>query len=266
MPKTLRKVPLGRLSLSTETQPTSAPVNQLDKLRFQDFLRSECGQESPGVPELSLLLQSMNLATDDGFLNLAGLLLFAQCPELAAPHAIVNAERFCDNTAYSESATDTRTFIGPLCSVFHDALSFVMGYLHKVQAGRGVNMPGVPEVPKSVFVEILVNALVHRDYSIDRPIRLSIFENRIEIASPGSLPRNLTVKKIKAGSSSIRNPILASCATKGLLPYHGLGSGINRVLKDWPDIEFLNDRKGASFTAIIRRVDINRMWQRKTLE
>lgn len=239
----------------TEVQPTSAPVDQLDKLRFQDFLLNVCGQESPGSPELALLLQNMNLATDDGFLNLAGLLLFAQCPELVAPHAIVNAVRFCDNIAYSESATDIRTFTGSLCSVFHDALAFIMGYLHKVQAGRGVNMPGLPEIPESVFVEILVNALVHRDYSIDRPIRLSIFENRIEITSPGSLPCNLTVKNIKAGTSGIRNPMLTSCAAKGLLPYHGLGSGISRALKNWPDIEFLNDRKKDSFTAIIRRVD-----------
>jgi ATP-dependent DNA helicase RecG len=266
MPKAPRKVAFGSLtphqdglSLSTETQPTSAPVDQLDKLRFRDFLRSECGQESPGSSELTSLLQDMNLATDGGFLNLAGLLLFARCPELIAPRAIVNAVRFCDNIAYNESAADTKTFTGPLCEVFGDALTFIMRYLHKIQAGRGVNTPGLPEVPKNVFVELSVNALVHRDYSIDRPIRLSIFENRIEIISPGSLPSNLTVKKIKAGNSNIRNPILASCAARGLLPHHGLGSGINRALKDWPDIEFLNDRKGASFTAIIRRVDINRM-------
>jgi ATP-dependent DNA helicase RecG len=56
------------------------------------------------------------------------------------------------------------------------------------------------------------------------------------IISPGHLPNHLTVEKIRAGNSNIRNPILASFVAKGLLPYHGIGSGIKRALADWPDI------------------------------
>jgi ATP-dependent DNA helicase RecG len=44
---------------------------------------------------------------------------------------------------------------------------------------------------------------------------------------------------------------------KGLLPYHGLGSGIRRALKDWPDIEFTNDRDGCLFTATVHRKEVN---------
>ncbi|WP_303193036.1 HTH domain-containing protein, partial [uncultured Desulfovibrio sp.] len=71
--------------------------------------------------------------------------------------------------------------------------------------------------------------------------------------SPGHLPNNLTVEKIKAGNSNIRNPILVSYVAKGLLPYHGLGSGIKRALKDWPDIEFVDDHDGCLFKATVRR-------------
>ncbi len=99
--------------------------------------------------------------------------------------------------------------------------------MHKLQAGRGVNAPGQAEIPGSVFEELLVNALVHRDYLVNAPIRLFIFDNRIEIISPGHLPNNLTVEKIRNGNSNIRNPILVSYVAKGLLPYHGLGSGGN---------------------------------------
>lgn len=115
---------------------------------------------------------------------------------------------------------------GPLGKMFADAHAFIMRNLHKVQAGRGVNSLGVPEIPAIVFEELLVNALVHRDYLINAPIRLFIFDDRIEIISPGSLPNNLTVDKIRTGNSNIRNPILVSFVAKGLLPYHGLGSGI----------------------------------------
>lgn len=137
--------------------------------------------------------------------------------------------------------------------MFDDALAFVMRNLHKVQAGRGVNAPGRPEIPESVFEELLVNALVHRDYLVSAPIRLFIFDNRIEIISPGHLPNNLTVAKIRAGNSNIRNPILVSYVAKGLLPYHGLGSGIKRALADWPEIEFTDDHDGCLFTVTVHR-------------
>ena len=51
-----------------------------------------------------------------------------------------------------------------------------------------------------------------------KAIRLFIFDNRIEIISPGHLPNNLTVEKIRNGNSNIRNPILVSYVAKGLLP------------------------------------------------
>jgi ATP-dependent DNA helicase RecG len=116
-----------------------------------------------------------------------------------------------------------------------------------------VNAPGVPEIPESVFEELLVNALVHRDYLISAPIRLFIFDNRIEIISPGHLPNNLTVEKILAGNSNIRNPILVSYIAKGLLPYKGIGSGIRRALDDWRNIEFSDDREGCLFTVTVQR-------------
>ena len=58
------------------------------------------------------------------------------------------------------------------------------------------------------------------------PIRLFIFDNRIDIVRPGHLPNNLTVEKIRHGNSIIRNPVLVSYASKGILPYRGLGSDI----------------------------------------
>ncbi len=62
------------------------------------------------------------------------------------------------------------------------------------------------------------------------------------VADDGELPNNLTVAKIPAGNSIIRNPILVSTIAKGLLPYRGLGSDIKRALDDWPEIEFVDDQ------------------------
>jgi ATP-dependent DNA helicase RecG len=122
-----------------------------------------------------------------------------------------------------------------------------------------MNTPGTPEIPEVVFEELLVNALAHRDYLVSAPIRIFIFDNRIEIISPGHLPNNLTVEKIRTGNSNIRNPILVSYIAKGLLPYHGLGSGIKRALENWPNIEFADDRDGYLFTATVQRKPVGEL-------
>ena len=129
-----------------------------------------------------------------------------------------------------------------------------MRNVKRVQKDNNVNSLGELEIPKIVFEELVVNALIHRDYFISAPIRIFIFKNRIEIISPGHLPNNLTIKNIKNGISSIRNPVLASFATK-LLPYRGLGNGIRRAIKAYSNIEFYEDREWNIFKATIYTPD-----------
>ena len=234
--------------------PTKAGVAALDELRFRDFLRDQHGQKLPARTSDRLrLLVNLNLATEDGKLNLAGLLLFCEQPQRFKPAFVVKAVKFPGTGIHASKYDDTEDFIGTLRSVFDASLAFVVRNLHKVQAGRGVNSPGLTEIPAVVFEELLVNALVHRDYLISAPIRLFVFDDRIEIISPGTLPNNLTVAKIRAGNSNLRNPILASFVAKGLLPYRGLGSGVLRALEAWPAIDFLDDRDGGHFVATVRR-------------
>lgn len=238
--------------------PTRAGIDKLDMMRFRDFLRDAYNLDYPkSQPQLLRLLQNMSLATDEGMLNLAGVLLFAERPEWIKPLFIVKAIRYPGNAIHSTEYLDTEDFSGSLGKIFENSLAFIMRNLHKAQSGQGVNSPGIPEIPPSVFEELLVNALIHRDYLVNATIRLFIFDDRIEIISPGHLPNNLTVEKIRSGVSNIRNPILVSYAAKGLLPYRGLGSGIKRALEDWPDISFTDDREGSVFTATVHRKEGN---------
>ncbi len=240
--------------------PTKSGIDQLDNLRFKDFLQEVYGIAYPESDADRLrLLRNMNLATDVGNLNLAGVLMFTRRPEWIRPQFVVKAIWYPGDEIHVQQYLDTEDFAGPLSKIFDDALAFIMRSLHKVQAGRNVNAPGTPEIPKNVFEELLVNALVHRDYLVSAPVRLFIFDNRIEIISPGHLPNNLTVEKIVAGNANIRNPILVSYVAKGLLPYHGLGSGIRRVLDQWPDIEFIDDREGALFTVKVYRKSLEEL-------
>lgn len=103
-----------------------------------------------------------------------------------------------------------------------------------------------------MFEALIANALIHSDYFVSAPIRVLIFADRVEIVSPGCLPNNLTVEKIKMGQTFVRNPMLAAFASK-MLPYRGIGSGIRRALKAYPQIELIDDRYLNQFKVVIHR-------------
>ncbi len=233
--------------------PTKARVEVLNFKLLSEFLKKFYHEK---LPKSNLnriqFLENLNLVNGNN-LNLAGLLLFGQKPHLYKPQFIIKAIYF-PGTKIGNKYLDSEDFEGPLQTIFQGALAFIMRNLRKVQGQKGVNSLGEPEIPQSVFEELLVNALIHRDYFISAPIRLFIFEDRIEIISPGNLPDHLTIEKIQAGNSVQRNPILTSFIAKGLLPYRGLGTGIRRAIEDWPKIKFVDDRNGCLFTAIVERV------------
>lgn len=153
---------------------------------------------------------------------------------------------------HSTNYADSVDIFGRIETQFEDALGFLLRNLRREQGNQGINTLGQIEIPRIVLEELLVNALVHRDYFISAPIRIFLFEDRIEIVSPGHLPNNLTVANIRSGNSNIRNPTLTSYST-AILPYRGLGTGILRSLKEYPAIDFLDDREGNLFRAVIRR-------------
>ncbi|MDR3213441.1 MAG: hypothetical protein LBT71_05935 [Azoarcus sp.] len=130
--------------------------------------------------------------------------------------------------------------------------AFIRRNLHHVQRGRGFNTLGELEIPEAALEELLVNALIHRDYFTSASIRLMVFADRVEIVSPGHLPDSLSVEDIRQGKTNRRNPTLTEHASK-VLPYRGLGSGIPRALQAWPRIELINDVTGNQFSAVVWR-------------
>lgn len=235
-----------------EIPATGMTVADLDLEYFKDFFRNEY-QEELEAQDLPLpgILQNMNLMRDE-ILNITGALLFAKSPQVRLPVFMVKAVSYPGTDIHATDYRDSEDVVGKLEVVFDKALSFITRNLRHIQADQNVNSPGELEVPKVALEELLANALVHRDYFVSSPVRIFIFDDRIEIISPGHLPNNLTIENIKRGNSNIRNPILASFATK-ILPYRGLGNGIRRALNEYPDIEFIDDRDGNQFVVTIKR-------------
>jgi len=203
--------------------------------------------------ELSLgqVLTNMRLV-NGGVLTVTGVLLFAREPQNFLPAFQVKAVCYPGNDIHATTYLDSVDIVGKLQAQFDDALGFIVRNLHRDQAEQGINTAGELEIPRIVLEELLANALIHRDYFISAPIRVFIFGDRVEIISPGHLPNNLTVANIRAGNSNMRNPILSSFGTR-LLPYRGLGTGILRALREYPTIDFIDDKEGNLFRVVIRR-------------
>jgi len=197
-------------------------------------------------------MERMGLVRADQ-LTFAGLLLFGKHPQRVMPQFSLKAVYFSGEDETSTSFLDSEDYEGRLPDLYSNAFAFLRRNLRKVQNRRSVNARGGLEVPESVLEELLCNALLHRDYLIDAPIRLLLFDDRIEIVNPGPLIAGLTIDSIKRGSSYIRNPLLTSFAVKGMLPYRGLGTGIRRVMRTYAKVDFDNDPETRLFRAIVRR-------------
>jgi len=235
-----------------EVSVSGTSISDVDLEYFRTFFKARFDQElDEQANSLAQVLANMRLVHDRS-LTVAGLLLFGKAPNDLLPVFHVKAVRYPGNDIHATSYVDSADLRGRIQRQFEDALGFILRNIHWKQAGQGVNSTGIPEIPRIVLEELLANAIMHRDYFVSAPIRIFVFDNRIEIISPGHLPNNLTVANIRSGNSNIRNPILTSYATK-VLPYRGLGNGILRALKEYPDIDFVDDREGNLFRAIIKR-------------
>jgi predicted HTH transcriptional regulator len=203
--------------------------------------------------DLTKMFQNFGLVQQDE-LTLTGLLLFSKKRELRRPTFSIQCVSM-DNSIVELTFKDTEgAYTGNMSAVLQKAMDFIGRNMRKIPDGEGFNAPTKWEVPSAVFVELLVNAIVHRDYYLLSPIKVYVFADRVEIVSPGKLPNSLTVNLIKNGVAAPRNPVLLSFA-KDILPYRGYGSGIPRAISLWKDIEFINDEDTNQFTARVKRHD-----------
>ncbi len=170
---------------------------------------------------MTQLLNNLGLARDET-LNLAGLLFFGDNPQRHRPALVVRAVSFVGNDPAGEKCRDSEDIGGCLRDMHVRSMSFLTRNLRRVQGYKDFNTEGDLEIPAVALEELVVNMFLHRDYFISAPWRVTIFDDRIELISPGALPNNLIVENIRNGVSNIRNPLIASVA------------GRNRVLdQEW---------------------------------
>ncbi len=172
--------------------------------------------------------------------TVAGVLLCAQAPEKWLEYATIVATCYRGQDRAS-GQVDAQEIGGSLPMQVTEAVKFVVRNM-RVAARKVPEREDVPQYSKAAVFEAVVNAVVHRDYSMSsRRIRLSMFKNRLEIDSPGNLPNGMTIEGMDA-SQATRNEVIASVF--GRIPVGDIPGADHRG--------FLMERRGDGVSIILK--------------
>lgn len=192
--------------------------------------------EVVGASDRERLLQARGLLDDDGTPNVAGWLLFARHPQARLPEAFVRVLRYRGTErgagARQQLLSDARCE-GPIPRMLIEARERVREVQPMRRAlGRGGRFEDVALVPEDAWLEGVVNAVVHRSYSLAGDhIRVEVFDDRIEISSPGRFPGIVDLADPLSAPRFARNPRIARvCADLDF--GQELGEGIRRIYEE----------------------------------
>ena len=172
--------------------------------------------------------------------TVSGILMASEFPEQYISNAYIQAVRY-DGESRNAPQLDAQDITGPLDAQIKDACKFVKSNM-KVRAIKDPGRIETPQYSLNAVFEAVVNAVVHRDYSIydGSKIRRHMFSDRLELYSPGSIPNTMTVESLSQRQSS-RNELLSSLLARCPMNFDATGS--KRV--------FIMDKRGEGVPIII---------------
>ncbi len=200
--------------VSAESALVDVPLELLDT----ETWRLYCASRALRSGDIADRLFRLGLAKQrDGQLlpTRAAVLLFADDPSgVLAAKAAIRVFHYTGNRVEHGPLPNLRktpkTITGPLIRQVADAYAFVAGEIAQGLTLAASGFETVHRYPARVIREAITNAVIHRDYSLAKDIQVRIFDNRIEVESPGVLPGNITSATIERAGSFSRNPLIAA--------------------------------------------------------
>ncbi len=218
-----------------ETAILRASLTDLAVDTFEDFVRQAYHRSIQELgAEYEQLLINLRLAVNiEGTIypNVAALLFFGREPQRFFPSSAQMVAARIPGTDLAAAPSDSKILKGTLPRLLDDAVRFLTVHLQQAHRIRGFEPEVYPELPAEALRETLVNALAHRDYTIHAPIRLFIYDDRLEVRTPGGLPNTVTIESIKLGAAHVlRNPTIYTLYSRlGMVT--GIGSGVYRTIQ-----------------------------------
>ena len=201
------------------------------------------------------ILRNLKLIRPDGRFTVAAVILFARAVQRFFPTYTAKCISFFGNsiggTEYRDRFPDT-SMEGNILHQFNAIMQFFTRNLRNVQVEENFNSLGELEIPSVALMEFTANALIHRSLVWTMPVRVFIFDDRVEIHSPGNLPAGMTVESVVSGMSMPRNDLLFNNAAF-LLPYTGAGSGLKRAMETGIEVQLSDNEKTKEFVVTIPR-------------
>ncbi|TVR30534.1 MAG: transcriptional regulator [Nitriliruptor sp.] len=191
----------------------TTPVHTIERTALDEDLLREFSV-SAGANDTDRLLAARGLLTADGRVTIGATLLFSAAPQVELPEAYVRVLRYRGTARGSgrrQQVTEDIRIEGPLPTQIREAEQHVRALLPTRRAlGGGGRFADVGAVPRDAWLEGLVNAVIHRSYSVmGDHIRVEIFDDRLEIESPGRFPGIVDVSRPEEIARFARNPRLA---------------------------------------------------------
>lgn len=166
-----------------------------------DFLNLEQEEQS------SILINSDLLLPHEGdtVATVKGLLIFGKQPQRRLPRSSITFALFKGSDVTAE-LVDKKEITGTLPELIDNTAALIRLFLPNPSVIVGLKREEHDLIPRKVIREALVNAVCHRDYSIaNRKITAYLFEDRLEITSPGKIANTLILQKTRYGNSASRN-------------------------------------------------------------
>lgn len=178
------------------------------------------------------VLKNIDILDESGSVTYGGLLVFGMNPQKFIPNASISFAHY-SGFEIDETLIDKKTIEGNLPQQVENTLSVIMNNMSESSSIEGSKTKILTQnYPEKVFRELIVNAVVHRNYSISGSrIRIFMFKDRIEFISPGNLPNTISIEKLRVGVSYAPNPILLKFM-ENLRYVDKLGRGLPMVVKE----------------------------------
>lgn len=167
-----------------------------------------------------------NIANTMAQPTVAGVLAFCETPENYIPEALIICTQFGNKK--TRDIIQTQEITGPIAQQAHIAFRLVSHWLERDLVLQGTQLKGKLPIPAEALREAIINALIHRKYSIAGAIKIALYDDRLEVFSPGCFPGLVDINHLGDGTTYLRNPTLARIARK-LRLVEKLGSGIRLI-------------------------------------